>query len=156
MLTDKEDRKLNLRIHYQKHAESGGAFRVQIYSPYILLNKTGQPFALKTKTFFGAAKSVAGLDEFASESAKRKPSDPCMFSYPTDDRRNRALLRIGNSNWSAPLSFETIGLTSEVTLPSTAGNEEVRVGLKVQEGLGDVRPGSPPLVESRLTKFPCA
>ncbi|GJN91455.1 hypothetical protein Rhopal_004478-T1 [Rhodotorula paludigena] len=139
VLTDKEDRKLNLRIHYQKHAESGGAFRVQIYSPYILLNKTGQPFALKTKTFFGAAKSVAGLDEFASDSAKRKPSDPCMFSYPTDDRRNRALLRIGNSNWSAPLSFETVGLTSEVTLPSTAGSEEVRVGLKVQEGLGDYK-----------------
>jgi hypothetical protein len=24
-----------------------------------------------------------------------------MFSFPTDDRRNRALLRINDSNWSA-------------------------------------------------------
>jgi vacuolar protein sorting-associated protein 13A/C len=62
-----------------------------------------------------------------------------MFSYPTDDRRNRSLLRIGDSNWSQPLSFETIGMETEVILPSTTGNEEVRVGLKVTEGLGDVR-----------------
>ncbi|KAL7343935.1 hypothetical protein BJY59DRAFT_711306 [Rhodotorula toruloides] len=139
VLADKEDRKLNLRIHYQKHPDSGGAFRVQVYSPYVLMNKTGLPFALKTKSFFGSAKSVAGLDEFSSEAAKRKPEDAFMFSFPTDDRRNRALLRIGDSNWSAPLSFETVGLTTEVVLPSATGKEEVRVGLKVTEGLGDYK-----------------
>lgn len=122
----------------RKHPDSGGAFRVQVYSPYVFINKTGLPFALKTKTFFGSAKSVAGLDEFSSEAAKRKPNDAFMFSFPTDDRRNRALLRVGDSNWSAPLSFETVGLTTEVVLPSATGREEVRVGLKVTEGLGDV------------------
>lgn len=30
-------------------------------------------------------------------------------------------------------------MTTEVVLPSTTGNEEVRIGLKVEEGLGDVR-----------------
>ncbi|BGP36549.1 Vacuolar protein sorting-associated protein 13 [Rhodotorula kratochvilovae] len=139
ILADKEDRKLNLRVHYQKHADSGGAFRVQVYSPYILINKTGLPFALKTKTFFGSAKSVAGLDEYSSAAARRKPSEPFMFSYPTDDRRNRSLLRVGDSNWSAPLSFETVNLTSEVTLPSATGQEEIRLGLKVTEGLGDYK-----------------
>ncbi|BGP21450.1 Vacuolar protein sorting-associated protein 13 [Rhodotorula toruloides] len=146
VLADKEARKLNLRIHYQhvpvlpmKHPDSGGAFRVQVYSPYVMINKTGLPFALKTKTFFGAAKSVAGLDEFSSEAAKRKPNDAFMFSFPTDDRRNRALLRVGDSNWSASLSFETVGLTTEVVLPSATGKEEVRVGLKVTEGLGDYK-----------------
>ncbi|GAA5827080.1 hypothetical protein JCM11251_002234 [Rhodosporidiobolus azoricus] len=139
VLSDKEDLKLNLRIHYQKHPDSGGAFRVQVYSPYVLINKTGHDFALKTKTFFGAAKTVAGTAEIASTSAKRKASDPFMFSYPTDDRRNRSLLRIGESNWSQPLSFETINMETEVVLPSTTGSEEVRVGLKVAEGLGDYK-----------------
>ncbi|GAA5925213.1 hypothetical protein JCM10213_008734 [Rhodosporidiobolus nylandii] len=139
ILSDQDDLKLNLRIHYQKHADSGGAFRVQIYSPYVLMNKTGHDFALKTKTFFGAAKTVAGVGENANTSAKRKPNDPFMFSYPTDDRRNRSLLRIGNSNWSQPLSFETVNMETEVVLPSTSGSEEVRVGLKVTEGLGDYK-----------------
>jgi len=141
----------------RKHADSGGAFRVQVYSPYILVNKTGLPFALKTKTFFGSAKSVAGLEEFSSAAAKRKPNEPFMFSYPTDDRRNRSLLRVGDSNWSQQLSFETIGLTTEVILPSATGQEEIRVGLKVTEGLGDVRsasssaraPAHPPLELAR-------
>ncbi|GAA6031882.1 hypothetical protein JCM8097_003317 [Rhodosporidiobolus ruineniae] len=139
VLADKEDLKLNLRIHYQKHADSGGAFRVQIYSPYILLNKTGLDFSLKTKTFFGAAKTVAGSSEISTSEVARKPTDPFMFSYPTDDRRNRSLLRIGDSNWSQPLSFETVNMETEVVLPSTTGNEEVRVGLKVMEGLGDYK-----------------
>ncbi|KWU46731.1 hypothetical protein RHOSPDRAFT_14825 [Rhodotorula sp. JG-1b] len=139
ILADKGGHKLGLRIHYQKHADAGGAFRVQIYAPYTLINKTGLPFALKTKSLFGTAKSVAGLEELSSESSKRKPSDPFMFSYPTDDRRNRSLLRVGDSNWSQPLSFETVGMTTEVILPSATGNEEVRVGLKVEEGLGDYK-----------------
>ncbi|GAA6006460.1 hypothetical protein JCM10207_004941 [Rhodosporidiobolus poonsookiae] len=139
ILSDKEDLKLNLRIHYQKHADSGGAFRVQVYSPYILINKTGLDFALKTKTFFGSAKTVAGASEVSSSAVKRNPSDPFMFSYPTDDRRNRALLRIGESNWSQQLSFETVNMETEVILPSTSGSEEVHVGLKVNEGLGDYK-----------------
>ncbi|GAA5992083.1 hypothetical protein JCM10908_000736 [Rhodotorula pacifica] len=139
VLADEGGHKLGLRIHYQKHPDAGGAFRVQIYAPYTLINKTGLPFALKTKTLFGSAKSVAGLEELSSESSKRKPSDPFMFSYPTDDRRNRSLLRVGDSTWSQPLSFETVGMTTEVILPSATGNEEVRVGLKVEEGLGDYK-----------------
>ncbi|GAA5952650.1 hypothetical protein JCM21900_006060 [Sporobolomyces salmonicolor] len=138
VLADKDDLKLNLRIHYQKHVDSGGAFRVQVYSPYVLINKTSLDFALKTKTFFSSAKNVAG-QEVSSKDAKRKGSEPFMFSFPTDDRRNRVLLRLGDSNWSAPLSFETVGLETEVTLPSATGKEEIRVGLKVTEGLGDYK-----------------
>lgn len=83
----------------RKHADSGGAFRVQVYSPYILINKTGSAFALKTKTFLHSAKNVAGQEVFSADH-KRKGSEPFMFSFPTDDRRNRVLLRIGDSGWS--------------------------------------------------------
>lgn len=121
------------------------------------MNKTGLDFSLKTKTFFSSAKTVAGVNEtttsafspllpmqvppltLAYTAGKRKLSDPFMFSYPTDDRRNRSLLRVGESNWSQPLSFETVNMETEVVLPSVTGGEEVHVGLKVTEGLGDVR-----------------
>ena len=79
------------------HAESGGAFRVQVYTPYLLINKTGCDFALKTKTFLSSAKAVAGSD-FAP--GKKDDVQPFMFSFPNDDRRNRVLLRINDSAWS--------------------------------------------------------
>ncbi|KAK4050444.1 Vacuolar protein sorting-associated protein 13 [Microbotryomycetes sp. JL201] len=138
VMTDKDGLKLNLRIHYQKHPESGGAFRVQVYSPYILMNKTLCDFALKTKTFMSSAKNVAGQEVFSAKH-KRKEPVPFMFSFPTDDRRNRVLLRMNDSNWSIPLSFETVGMETEVVLPSASGNEEIHVGLKVTEGLGDYK-----------------
>ncbi|KAK4052926.1 Vacuolar protein sorting-associated protein 13 [Microbotryomycetes sp. JL221] len=153
VMTDKDGLKLNLRIHYQKHPESGGAFRVQVYSPYILINKTGCDFALKTKTFMSSAKNVAGQEVFSGKryiceltfcsvnaaAHKRKEPVPFMFSFPTDDRRNRVLLRINDSNWSIPLSFETIGMETEVVLPSASGDSQIHIGLKVTEGLGDYK-----------------
>lgn len=111
VVSDKDGLKLNLRIHYQyvsplhiakamltgsrMHAESGGAFRVQVYTPYLLINKTGCNFTLKTKTLLSSAKSVAGQD-----AAGNKDATPFMFSFPSDDRRNRVLLRINDSAWS--------------------------------------------------------
>ncbi|GAA5849449.1 hypothetical protein JCM5353_001982 [Sporobolomyces roseus] len=138
VLADKHDLKLNLRMHYQKHPDAGGAFRVQIYSPYILINKTGLDFGLKTKPFFGQARHVAG-QEMTSSKSVRPENDLFMFSFPSDDRKNRVLLRVGESSWSKPLSFETVGHESEVVLPSANGKEEIRLGLKVTEGLGDYK-----------------
>lgn len=99
VLADKHDLKLNLRMHYQKHPDAGGAFRVQIYSPYILINKTGLDFGLKTKPFFGQARHVAG-QEMTSSKSVRPENDLFMFSFPSDDRKNRVLLRVGESSWS--------------------------------------------------------
>ena len=47
--------------------KSGGAFKVQVYSPYIFINKTGLPFDLAAKTWTGGQKPVAGNDLFKSE-----------------------------------------------------------------------------------------
>lgn len=40
---------------------------MQVYSPYILINKTGCEFALKTKTFMSSARNVAGQEVFSGE-----------------------------------------------------------------------------------------
>jgi hypothetical protein len=57
------------------YPKSGGAFKVQVYSPYVFVNKTGLPFDLAAKTWTGGQKPVAGRDLFAStlHSAKDGP-----------------------------------------------------------------------------------
>lgn len=56
------------RIRHLKHGiisrypDSGGAFKVQIYSPYLVVNKTGVPFNIKStrSTRTGSPQDVAG------------------------------------------------------------------------------------------------
>lgn len=134
-MADAENLKLNLRLHYFKYPESGGAFKVQIYSPYIFVNQSGLPFSLKTKSWMGGAKLVAG-QESGDAAELRKEPHPFLFSHNSNDRRNRVQLRIGDSAWSTPLSFEAIGSETEVVIPSASKNEEIHVGLTVEDGLG--------------------
>lgn len=64
---------------------------------------------------------------------------PYMFSYPGDDRQNRAILKIGDSSWSRPQSFDAIGSAIEVVLPSSTKKKEIHVGISIEEGEGKVR-----------------
>jgi hypothetical protein len=57
-------------IRSSTYPKSGGAFKVQIYSPYIFMNKTGLSFDLGAKTWTGGQKPVAGRDMFAGELAR--------------------------------------------------------------------------------------
>jgi vacuolar protein sorting-associated protein 13A/C len=77
-LRDQLDRSLDLKLNYvsvlqyyskttsdpllfSRHPESGGAFKVQIYSPYIVVNKTGLPFFTKsTKSARTGSRDSAG------------------------------------------------------------------------------------------------
>jgi vacuolar protein sorting-associated protein 13A/C len=49
-------------IILRRHENSGGAFRVQIYSPYVVINKTGLAFQLRSlrSTRAGVPLEVAG------------------------------------------------------------------------------------------------
>ena len=118
--------------------DGGGSFKVSIYSPYVILNRTGLELDVRSKTFLGQAKAAAGQGVFAnSEDNAQKPM-PFMFSYPTDDRKNRALIKVGDSNWSKPQSFDAIGSTYEITLPSSTSRSEMHIGVTVDEGEGKV------------------
>ena len=59
-----------------------------------------------------------------------------MFSFPSDDRKNRALLKVGDSTWSKPQSFDAIGSTFNVVLPSSESKSELHVGVSIAEGEG--------------------
>lgn len=70
-----------------------------------------------------------------SDRATRKAL-PYMFSFPSDDRKNRALLKVGDSTWSKPQSFDAIGSTFNVVLPSSESKSELHVGVSIAEGEG--------------------
>ena len=70
-----------------------------------------------------------------SDSDTRKAL-PYMFSYPNDDRKNRAMLKVGESVWSKPQSLDAIGSTFEAILASSRAKTEMHVGLEVSEGEG--------------------
>ena len=85
---------------------------------------------------FSAARSAAGQGlRTASDSGSRKAL-PYMFSYPSDERKNRALLKIGDSTWSKPQSFDAIGSTFDATIPLPNSRSEIHVGISVAEGEG--------------------
>lgn len=134
-LPDAQGMKLMLKLHYYVYPDSGGAKKVQVYSPYIFLNKTGLPFDLAAKTWTGGQKPVAGSDLFGNDYQKDTPT-PFMFGYPNEDRRNRLFLKVADSKWSKPLSFETVAADMLIPLTSANGDSEFYIGLSYAEGLG--------------------
>jgi vacuolar protein sorting-associated protein 13A/C len=64
-----------------------------------------------------------------------------MFSYDTDDRKNRALIKVGDSGWSPPQSFEAAGQASEAVIEREWEDDsgEAHLGIKIEHALGQVR-----------------
>ena len=133
-LKDARGSQLRLKLHYTNIPNSGGAFKVSIFSPYVLLNRSGLDMSVQSKAFFGSSKANAtqGIST-GDESGKALPY---LYSYPTDDRKNRSLLKIGESTWSKPQSFDALGSSYEVVLPAASGRSEMHMGVSVSEGEG--------------------
>ncbi|KAJ4289964.1 Vacuolar protein sorting-associated protein 13 [Collariella sp. IMI 366227] len=127
---------LNLRLHYFRIPNSGGAFKVTVYSPYVVLNKTGLDVSVRSKSFMQQAKAVAGQALIDVSDGTEHKAQPLMFSFSSDDHRNRAILKAGESDWSKPQSFDAIGSTSEVVLQSANKSAEIHLGVTVDSGLG--------------------
>ncbi|KAF2178337.1 vacuolar protein sorting-associated protein 13 [Zopfia rhizophila CBS 207.26] len=133
---DNNDLTLHLNMHFYNYPDGGGSFKVTIFSPYVILNRTGLELDVRSKAFLGQARGAAGQGVFANtEDDVHKPM-PFMFSFPTEDKKNRALIKVGDSNWSKPQSFDAIGSTYAVTLPSTQARSDMHIGITVAEGEG--------------------
>ncbi|KAK2804138.1 hypothetical protein FQN50_006680 [Emmonsiellopsis sp. PD_5] len=136
-LSVQDDRgtELKLGLHYFTVPDSGGAFKVSIFSPYLILNKTGLDVSLQSKTMFQSTKSAGQAIRTDGRSGVRRAL-PYMYSYPTSDRKNRSILRVEGSSWSKPQSFEAIGSTFEIILPSSNSRSEYHAGISVEDGEG--------------------
>jgi len=133
---DPQGIQLNLKLHYFNIPDSGGAFKVSVYSPYLVLNKTGLNINIQSKTMFSSAKSAAGQGMRMDSARGTHTALPYMFSYPGEDRKNRANIKVGDSAWSKPQSFDAIGSAFEIVLPSANAKSELSVGISVAEGEG--------------------
>lgn len=135
-IKDAQGTSLKLKLHYFNIKDSGGAFKVSIYSPYVILNKTGLEMGIQSKGYFGSSKAGASQSIRTDSGSHKDKATPYLYSYPTDDRKNRSQLKIGDSSWSKPQSFDAIGSTYEVIVPSASGKAELHVGVSVTEGEG--------------------
>lgn len=131
-----DQNKLHIRINTIEVPGSGGAKKYSLFSPYIIINKTGLPIRFKEKKNTWSDAFTSGTDAVATCRPGPKPQ-PFMYSYPTMDNRNRTLIKIDASDWSRPLSFEAIGSVYDVVLPN--GSEEIHVGIHIQEGGGQFK-----------------
>lgn len=61
-----------------------------------------------------------------------------MFSFANADQKNRALIKVGDSGWSQPQSFNALGSNYDVSLPSSSGRGEMQVGVTISQGEGKV------------------
>ncbi|KAF1952441.1 vacuolar protein sorting-associated protein-like protein vps13 [Byssothecium circinans] len=135
-LKDSNDLTLHLDMHFFNYPNGGGSFKVTVFSPYIILNRTGLELDVRAKQFMGQARAAAGQGAFADDENDSGKAMPLMFSYPTQDKKNRALIKVGDSNWSKPQSLDAIGSNYAVALPSTKARLEMHIGVSVAEGEG--------------------
>ncbi|KAJ3515399.1 hypothetical protein NLJ89_g1777 [Agrocybe chaxingu] len=132
-LRDQAERKLDLMLNYIRHPESGGAFKVQIYSPYVVVNKTGLPFAIKSvRSTRAGSQDVAGttqIDELTTPT-------PFLLSH-SQKQGHEFMFKIEDSGWSKLVSFEAPAAETELVVASQRQKaDEFHIGLSWAEGLG--------------------
>ncbi|PFH58131.1 hypothetical protein XA68_14121 [Ophiocordyceps unilateralis] len=137
VVKDEQGLTLHLSLQYFKVPKSGGAFKISVYSPYVVLNKTGLDMRIRAKSFLQQSKAAAGQFPVVQTASQDRPKAlPLMFSFGNDEHQNRALLKVDESEWSKPQSFDAVGSTSEVVLNSTSKQREIHLGMTVQSGDG--------------------
>ncbi|KAG0346597.1 hypothetical protein BG004_001308 [Podila humilis] len=133
-LIDPDGLKLILGIHRHVIPDSGGAVKFSIFTPYVILNKTGLDLIFKAKSFMQNAKIAAG--QGANRMVQNKAL-PLMFSYGKTENGNRMLVQVGGtSQWSRPVSFEAVGSIMEIAVQSQDRPEEIHLGVNVELGKG--------------------
>ncbi|KAG2023495.1 hypothetical protein CC2G_001143 [Coprinopsis cinerea AmutBmut pab1-1] len=132
-LRDRQDRKLDLRLNYTRYPESGGAFKVQIYSPYIVINKTGLPFSVRS-----TRSTRAGYQEAAGDTQPdtTRTSAPFLLSHSHTDG-HEFIFKFGESTWSKMISLEAPSAETEVSVFTPRNSpDQLFTGLSWSEGQG--------------------
>ncbi|KDR84988.1 hypothetical protein GALMADRAFT_233521 [Galerina marginata CBS 339.88] len=132
-LRDQLDRKLDLKLNYVRHPDSGGAFKVQIYCPFIVLNKTGLPFAIKS-----VKSTRAGSQDVAGDTRPENLLEPTPFLFSHSNKQGHEFVfKISDSVWSKVISFEAPAAETEFVVTSQRHKtDEFHLGLSWSEGLG--------------------
>lgn len=119
---------VRLRIFYPKRTSNSG-LKIVIYSPYVILNRTGQDLLVSERNNSSQRLMIKSRGELGSI--------PHLFSFARDeDRQNRAVAKLGDSVWSTPLSFDAIGQNTGTKAQVNGKQSEMNFGISVAEGEG--------------------
>ncbi|TFK30442.1 vacuolar protein sorting-associated protein vps13 [Coprinopsis marcescibilis] len=132
-LQDQQNRKLGLRLNYIRYPDSGGAFKVQVYSPYIVINKTGLPFSMRS-----TRSTRTGLQDVAGDSRPETTGTPSPFllSHSQPDG-HEFTFQFGDSAWSKIVSFEAPAAETEVSVAIRRNSpDQIFAGISWSEGQG--------------------
>lgn len=120
------DHSVRLRMHYSSKKNTG--LKVLIYSPYVVLNRTGQDLAINEN------KKINALVRMGSKHSDNRPH---LFSFDEfSNPHNRAVAKLGDSVWSKPLSFDAIGQETGVRAQISGKQAEMCFGVSIAEGEG--------------------
>lgn len=127
-LRNEDGQVLKLRIHYPRKQSDSTSLKVVIYSPYVILNRTGRNVIISERGnqlhSIGRKTNIEGVA-------------PNLFSFEKyGDRKNRALLKTGDSTWSPPISFDAIGQATAVRVQVHGKQTEINIGVSILEGEG--------------------
>lgn len=126
-LKHENGQELKLKIYYPRKKKGTTGLRIAIYSPYVILNRTAQNIVLSQKSNRLESNGKNSLEKVT----------PKMFSFDVDnERKNRALLKVGDSQWSVPLSLDAIGQSTAVKNQVSGKQTEMNVSVTISEGSG--------------------
>lgn len=119
--------RLNLKVKYHK-VEDGRSRTLKIYSPYVIMNATGQDLYVEGENFNVAQSKVLIENE-------KSYSEPMMFSFMDTENNDRARIKFMNTQNSIPLSLDAIGQVFDVTLNVANKSQECNLGVSITEGV---------------------
>lgn len=120
---------VRLKMYYPKSHKSKTNLKVVVYCPYIVLNRTRQNLSIAER---GRSYSSSPMGSKGEEL-----NIPHLFSFEKDgDRLNRVVAKLGDANWSDPLSFDAIGQSIGMKALVKGTQSEVNFGITVSEGEG--------------------
>ncbi|KAI8144971.1 hypothetical protein BJV82DRAFT_536853 [Fennellomyces sp. T-0311] len=125
---------LNLHMSMTRLSKNNSALYVNIFAPYLILNKTSNPVSLKSCISHRKSKHLVYDIPAAPEDSELVK--PFMFSFPEMDRKNRVQLAVNDSKWSEQLSFEAVGSIQDVECATPNNIHLVHLGVNVEEGIG--------------------
>ncbi|ODV87231.1 hypothetical protein CANARDRAFT_5784 [[Candida] arabinofermentans NRRL YB-2248] len=135
-----DGQRLHLGLHYVNNEKFG--LKISIYSPYLILNRTSKDLYISDR--FNTLVSKA-MEHNLSEGADH--SMPDLFSFDRESgssrnlirgnlEENRAVIRVGDSQPSSPISIDKIGQSFEVVVTLKDRELENNVGIHITEGEG--------------------
>lgn len=120
------DLTLTLKIHYPPRSKTNAGSKAVLYAPYVILNRTGKELTIKD-----------GNNLIVCPPSEREHFTPYMFSFIDEENKsNRALLRVEDSSWTSPISFDAIGQSSAASAQMLGRQMEYNIGVHVAEGEG--------------------